>query len=555
MANVIALVVADLERSRLGTASRLAARVAGATVLQHTLTRVARVTGVDQVMVVHPAGQAVEALAGGAVGKPVTFVPVSEGWRDKHTAGRIAGRKWALGSWRGGIGGMTAYDELLPAGPLLHALQQAQADSCLIVGGDWMLLDPVISSAVLDLHVQNPASLQMTFCQAPPGLSGMAVYRPLLEQLDQKSASFAQLLGYVPSRPQADPIGRDVCFQVEARVRACARRFIYDLPGSTADIDALAGRLGPALQDADALAVIAAVEEIERQRPCPRLREVTLELTPRRRVRGPIVPQHHVTIDRPDMPVELALDLVRQVGAMQDVVLTLGGLGDAMLHPRWADIVTAAHDAGVLGVTLETDLRGSRDEVARLLELPLDAVIVRLNADTAAVYEQVMAPGEGPEAFKAVVDHLQWLLMTRAQRATAEGGDAGLPWLVPSLVKTADTLRDMETFFDRWMHFTGQAIIAPATSGAGLMPELSPVCMASPRRRPCRQIQNRLTIHSTGLAPRCDQDWLATAPAGDATKQPLTAIWQALSDIRGQHAAGRWSEAGICARCVEWHRP
>ena len=113
-------------------------------------------------------------------------------------------------------------------------------------------------------------------------------------------------------------------------------------------------------------------------------------------------------------------------------------------------------------------------------------------------------------------ENLQWLLKERHRRSETIGTLG--PWVVPYLIKTAHTLADMETFFDRWTHLAGHAVIQPATTGCGLMPDLSPVNMAPPRRAACRQLTGRMTLHSDARIPRCDQDWLTRAPAGNAAE-------------------------------------
>lgn len=552
MPNTIAIIIADAATTRFGLPSMLSRGVAGRTVLSHTIERARRVAGVQGVAVVHPAGQDLQALVEDAEG--VTFVPVAEGWTDRFQPARIAARKWSLTAWRGGLAGATCYDELLPAAPMLHAMDTCGATSAVIVGGDWMLLDSDLTAQVLALHLEYPDAMPMTFSQAPPGLCGIAVSRSFVEELTKNpSSSIGQVLAYVPTHPQADPIGKDVCVQVPANVRSTARRYICDMPRAAAMIDALAIELGDALLTADASRIVDAVRVIEADTTdAPLPQAVTLELSPQREVAGPIVPQHYVTLDRQAMDVDAALAIVAQLGreAMGDTVLTLGGLGDALLHEGWRAVVDAAHEAGVLGICIETDLLVDQTTLRALLDAPVDVLAVRMNADTAATYTKVM----GVDRFDAVLDNLKYLFDQR-QRGVVDGRPAGFPWIVPRLVKTAETLADMEDFFDKWIHYLGHAVIEPATTGAGLMPDLSPVNMAGPQRKPCRQVGRRLTVLSNGCVAQCDQDWHGTAGAGDARRESIAALWEKTSPFRNAHKDGRWNELELCKNCHEWHRP
>ncbi len=325
-------------------------------------------------------------------------------------------------------------------------------------------------------------------------------------------------------------------------------------------IDALATRMGEDFTSASAAAVTAAVRELETDLPggwAPLPPWVTLELTPRRRPNGPIVPQHYVKIDRPDLDVDLAVSIVEQLGRVDDAVLMLGGLGDALLHAQWDAIVKAAREAGIAGVGIQTDLDCEPETFTRLVDLPIDLITVHVNGDRAATYEKLM----GFDGFGALIKNMQLLYEQRIrhQHRKPEPGQfclsAGLPWIVPTMVKTADTLPDLENFYDKWMHLLGYAVIEPATSGCGLMPELSPVEMAPPRRQACRQLGGRMTILSDGRVARCDQDWLGQGAAGDARITPLAEIWAAMQPLRAAHAAGRWAELDLCGKCRQWHRP
>ncbi len=522
----IALVPVDLKRSRLGLASHVADRIGGRTVLSHTVQRLARVDQVAAIVLLHPQDQRPEELLGGDCAKPVVNWSDPGGLMDPSVGTRISARKWALSSWRGGLGGATCYDELLPAAPLAASMAEHDADAALIVGGDWPLVDPELCDQLIERHAEAPEAMKMTFTIAPPGLAGVVAGRQLVDDLASlPMGTFGRILSYQPSKPQADPIGRDMCVQIEPSIRNAHHRFFHDTPRSIALLRHMAEQLGERFGDADALEVARMVADLDAAatRSFADLPpHITLELTPRRdaALGGPLVPQNHVSFDRPDMPLELAISIVQQLGQDQDTALTIGGLGDALLHPQWEDVVRAAHEAGVLGIAVETDLTVDEAEAQKLLELPIDVVSVRLNADTAATYEAVMTGTTGgPDTgvFRTVTRNLEELLNeSNRRRRDGAAGSASPPWIVPRLLKTPQTMDDLEGFFDRWTHFSQHAVIEPARTGRGrgpgqdLMPSMSPVPMAPPLRTPCRQIERRMTILSDCMLAQCDQDWLGS---------------------------------------------
>jgi len=555
MAEVLALIPTDLDRGFLGLPSRLAETLGDRSVLAQTVRRAARIRQVKRVVLVCPVGQEPLALLGEAeVDKPVEVFRTAAAGDDRYRAMRTSAWKWALGSWRGGLGGMTCYDALLPAKPLREAMEEYGAASAILIGADWPVVDPKLCENLLDLHLKHGAAMQIVFNQAPPGLSGIVVGTDLLDRLiESPSGGFGSLMAYQPSRPQADPVGKDVCVQIPPAVRNRAQRFVYDTAEAAARVAAIVDQLGSGMADADASEIVGAADTCLDDEGLPP--QVTLELTARRLVNGPIVAQHHVALERADMSVGAAVEIVRQLGARGDLALTLGGLGDALLHAHCAEIVTAAHEAGVMGIAIETDLLVDEAALDALLAMPIDVVSVRLNADTAGVYERAM----GVDRFGEVMSNMERLINHRNRQAQDGHRPVGVPWIVPRLIKTAETLPDMERFFDRWVHFTGHAVIDPATTGRGpdgdLMPAGSPVMMAPPKRLACRQLERRMSIHADGRVALCDQDWLCRDDAPDVTRVSVADAWRSLAPTRDAHGDGRWHELPLCAGCAEWHRP
>lgn len=558
MNELIAIIPVNDNRGALGPPSLAAKSLGGKTVLEHVLHRVDQIRSVNRIVLLHASEDASNKTRANIrhadFTTPIEHV-ISSPSADRGVEARAVSRKWAANSWRGGLGGGTVYDELLPAAPIAEAMTQFNAPSALLVGSDWPFVDPAICDEIAQRHLEHADAMKLVFSQAPPGLAGIAVHRTLIENMASNHAGFGQVFGYVPSRAQADPIGLDVCVQIPPAVRRCAQRFIYDTPRSVALMDDIATGLGDTLGEALAIHFATAAETltaVNRQNHLPH--QVTLELTPQRPVSGPITPHHYASFDRPPINADLAMRIVEQIGDAADVTLSLGGLGDALHHPDWQSIVQHAHETGVTSIAIETDLQCDEATLDAIIESPIDIVSIRLNADTAAVYERTM----GSDAFGTVVENIQRLMQKRAAREPSHPR-CGLPWIVPRLIKTADTLGDMETFFDRWFHFAGHAVIEPATTGrsksTNIMPAASPVAMAPPKRIACRQIDRRMSILSNGFVSSCDQDWHGQDPAGDTQIASLLDIWQAMDSKRESHQCGKWDELNLCAGCSEWHRP
>lgn len=546
--NIVAVLIADPSSNGLGLPATFDSPFGATTVLGHVLARLSRCRRLDGIVVVHNGeGVNVPLPDDPHVRRMVRLHAAGGGLHDPMRRVRLAARRFSPTSWRGGIREMTCYDEVLRTPAMREALEAADASAGLIVGAHWPLVDPALCDSVIERHREAPEHHRLVFTQAPPGLVGCLITTDLLGELDENHLSIGALLGYQPRRPQPDAIGKDVCVGIEPDLRNCRARFTCDAPRWRRLLDAIAEGADPdkllTMEAVEAARSAAAVEH-DRVQLAPR--QVTLELTPRRSPTGPILPQSHVELDREPISLERAREIMGEITREPDVALTLGGLGDPLEHPQWSEVVRAAAQAGVWGIHLETDLLVDQPRLESLLELPIDVLSVRLNADTAQTYGRVM----GIDGFDRVLDNIQWLLNHRG----AEGRPP-LPWIVPRMIKTRQNVHEMENFFDRWVSLCGHAVIEPATTGCGLMPDGGFVNMAPPRRRACRQLGTRISIHSDARVAQCSEDWRGQAAAGDLHSGSLTSAWQATQALRQAHEQGRWEQSPLCAKCREWHRP
>jgi len=450
------------------------------------------------------------------VGLPIYCFADPQSLTDRTTQARLAARKWALTSWRGGFGGTTCYDELLPAGPLAQAMTEHKADAAVIVGGDWCCFDPALASRQLALHVDAPQAMKLVVTQAPPGLGAIVTSRDVLGEFAEHGAGFGGALWYNPKKPVIDPIGRDVCLPVPPGVRDTFERFIYDTPTGIAAVRALADAQGTSF---DPAATLADFPDPFPDLPSP-IRHLTLELTPKREAIGPVAAQHYVALDRPDMPADLAVRVVQQAAAMGDCTIMLGHLGEPTLHPDLRHIVEAAREAGAFAVGVETDLLMPSDEAEALQDLPLDVIAVRFNADTSETYEAVM----GVDGFTRAAKNLQRLFERRA-RCFGAGRSSG-PWIVPKLVKVRQNVRELESFFDRWVTIAGHAVIERFDQGNGLAPDLSPVPMDPPKPLPTPLDHRCAYVLSDGKVTRERGDWLGQSAVGEVSRDSLDEIWK-----------------------------
>jgi radical SAM protein with 4Fe4S-binding SPASM domain len=125
------------------------------------------------------------------------------------------------------------------------------------------------------------------------------------------------------------------------------------------------------------------------------------------------------------------------------------------------------------------------------------------------------------------------------------------------LLKSHETMDDVEAFYDRWIRKTASAVIAGPSHYAGQWPDGAVVRMAPPTRFSCLRLPHRAMILADGRMTLCDQDFHGWHAVGSVRESPLAELWQgpALSAARQYHSNGVWNDLPLCRECDEWHRP
>ncbi|GAB4550242.1 MAG: hypothetical protein Tsb0013_11880 [Phycisphaerales bacterium] len=328
-----------------------------------------------------------------------------------------AGRALALDNWRGGLAGLSVWDEVIEPASMLEACNDRGIDSLLAVGPDWVALDPALTDRVIERHTESPQALPMVFSQAPPGVSPAVLSRGVLKEIadgrtkDRGSmfASLGGVLGYVPMAPRHDPIARPECVQIDDRLRDAGVRTIADIDP---DLVRIAVDGGP-----DTIGAVTAL---------------------RAGVLADGTPTEHVIdaakLARPDAERGIASFAQRSPMGL----VTLIGLD--------VDLLTRARDAGLL-VHVRTDLRDYDEALLHADIVSVDCVSTRRNA-----YARLT----GVDALEDVLAHLERLLTER----TFAGG-MPTTWVVPRITKRDDTYEDIEAFYDTWLVRAGACVIDP----------------------------------------------------------------------------------------------
>lgn len=517
---IAAIIPIDPARNGCGIPRSLHENFQDRNVLQITLERLGESQALDSIILITPGSFDVEDLLDRSrIGAKVEIERCDgdSPFGPEHEAIAVA-RLFADTCWRGGIAGMSVYDEVLCPQAMSAAMERRGLTAALLCAPDWPMINVTGEAgcdAVIRRHLDRPQQHNLVFTQSPPGLCGCVVSAILMKELSQRNrlSTIGGLLIYQPHAPQHDPIAREACVQTPHATRRSLSRATFDSP-----------RWREVLSEPSSS--IAAIDDSCSHASIPAPQHIVLELTTQRMSRGVFARSLGTLCSlRNAMDLGLAERIFTQLAetSVNDQVLTLHGLGDPLLHPRFDDIVRAAKNAGIRAVNLRTELLCDRATIDRLLASGVDVVSVDLNADRAVTYQAMM----GCDRFREALMNIEYLVDNR-RRLTSQAGTAAiaLPWVVPHLQRRAETYEDIDTFFDRWMHVLGTAVIDDPPIDdprpIGLTPAVTPPRVAQ------RDAMRRMTILCDGRVPTRDMSFIGDVALGNLRDRSASELWHDL---------------------------
>lgn len=462
---VHAMVLADPELGGLGTRRSLDVRLlpesaGGLNVLQTTIARLDRCEELDAITVVTPDAQGVRQILGAMPTRlTLDVVEVDAKVIRSHTARIGAARVQSSTSWRGSLGLLCVFDEIAQPGLFAHVMQTRGIDAAALVGADWAMIDPGLVDQTIGRLRRQSSEKRIAFSQACVGLGTMVVDRNTMQSIAESAingqrrnpmATMGALLSYLPIAPQADPIVRGVCVQVDPALRDAGLRGIAD---SSARYEAM--RTAYATMDdpmgCDALGAVRALAQTGRP-SCPAT--LVIETCTGRLMGGDWGRWKRGSleaVERTSLSLRDAHSMIRQLCDLrEDAAVVFDGVGDPLMHPDMVELIGLAKEDGAACVEMRTDLLREGVEASTLIESGLDVLSVDVIADNATAYRALSAV----DGYNRVCDRLQSI------HDAIGAGDEAL-WLAARLTRCEATLDQVEPFYDKWLMLTGCAVIDP----------------------------------------------------------------------------------------------
>lgn len=348
-----------------------------------------------------------------------------------------AARSAARSCWRGGLLGATAFDEVFDPVMAHELLEAHSAEACVCVDATWAALDPELTDRIIARFLDDAEGQRLTFSQAPPGLAPCVIHRTLVAQLvageakHTAQASVGALLAYNPLAPVNDLIASTRCVHVEPALRDSGVRLQAD---SVERAAALAKGLATTSAGHSATARFAMMDA----------------------ARMSVAPDELV-VHAGDPGAKGAIAEFGREGAGRLVTLRTNddtSLGSCAAPTALESLVAVAREHR-LCTHVRTHLR-SDAERDRLFDITPEIVSVDLLADSEHTYFKMTDRGDYGE----IVQRVHALIAARA----SVGRPKGILFVVPRIERCDLTYAEIETFYHRWLHVAGWAVIDPPTA-------------------------------------------------------------------------------------------
>ncbi|TLM69488.1 MAG: radical SAM protein [Actinobacteria bacterium] len=216
--------------------------------------------------------------------------------------------------------------------------------------------------------------------------------------------------------------------------------------------------------------------------------------------------------------------------------------GEPMMHPRLAEFVAKAKDAGVLEVQFNSNGSLLTEELSRaLIEAGLDRIKFSIDAVTPEVYDAIR---RGTTYEKTVPRVLRFIEVRNELGLTR-------PSVQVQMVYMEDNAEEALRYLDFWEDRANRVGFSRYRAGHNVTGEAARAEDRGALRFPCHQLWQRLVVLWDGTVLMCCGDHQGLSPLGNVNDTPLHELWHGaeIEAVRATHLRGAYDEVPACVDC------
>ncbi|MFH0835810.1 MAG: radical SAM protein [Candidatus Micrarchaeota archaeon] len=222
-------------------------------------------------------------------------------------------------------------------------------------------------------------------------------------------------------------------------------------------------------------------------------------------------------------------------------------MGEPLMNKDIFKFIDYAKQKGVNHVYLSTNVTILNEERSnRLLDTPIDAVILSLDGASKRTYERVRRNAKFEESVRNVEKFLE--LREKSERK---------PHVYLQVIKTNETLKEMQEFRERWSGYDVEITCKNFCTWANQLKNAEKISKKENWYHPggvpwpCASLWEGLVVNWDGSVVPCCYDFNSTAVIGDLKKQSVLEVWngEPIQKIRKSQIENK--PIPLCAGCTD----
>jgi radical SAM protein with 4Fe4S-binding SPASM domain len=408
-------------------------------------------------------------------------------------------------------------------------------DALLFFPSSALFIDTDLMELYVKTFIERESKITMLISQVLWGFNCPIFKRELILGLAKISKTVGEILDLPTSREAILDVNLQECFfNLPENIQSSRHRFTWDSSSSVEFVSKLVELTDGKVFEMKAEEIIKLADERLDSLSGSLPREVVLEVVSFNNLSTPASQIRAQSVDL--MNWDTYENIIKQLANYDDVKITLGGLGEPLLHPLLYKMIRLAKETGIYGIHIETNaILLGEDFMKLFIDECVDVISIRL--------------GDIPDDSLGLVTNNIGNLMQMKKNL---GKD--LPSVVVELQKTPNIINELDLYFEEWSRRVDWVLIAPYNDFCGKLPDVNVIPLLPPKRTLCEKLKKKMLILPDGKMPLCEQDIGQEYVVGNVF-DGISKVWNSseISKIRKDHKLGIFNNTSICPKCKVWY--